>query len=1003
MKFQPTPIAQGLAGLLMLLQASAFAQAPAAPAAAAAADTAKAKAQALETVVITGIRASTEASLNAKRDASANVEVITAEDVGKMPDKNLADSLQRVAGVAVRTDYDEAEKVSMRGTNPDMSLILFNGHTVSGGDWYISDQLSSSRSTSLSLMPSSVLNSATVYKTSQANIVDGGLAGTINVTTRKPLDAKDRFGGVVSVGGVHATLPNKTSPQLNASINWKNDANDLGVIAQVFSEKRYVRRDSASRFAYGASSGWDVINTATMKGITDDSLAGTGLKAADLNGVRLPGSLSTEFVEGVRDRKGGMVSVQWRPTQSLDLGLTAFHSKMNSDNYGRLTSSAMYSMLVGKAEPFGGVAAASANTSSGGKQVFASIKNPVIAEETTIYGNTLKVLRGAEISFPAGTTPQYVGNSEGFFRSGASASSSFLDLDAKLKLSSDLTVKGLVSTTRGVGITALDRGVTYARYGTGIAYLLRGVDQAPDSRYIGAGANLPVRNADGSGYQLIARSSPTSYKTIDGESSLAIDAEYLQNSGWFQSLDFGMRHADHRRDHRRSAPAYKAPTLNGPDPALAVGYPGDFGQDLGNSNFERTGFYFPREVLRDFYANQTKPTTPEFERRVAAEIEMREQQSSLYFQQNIESPDSTLSGNIGLRYARTRVAAEIVTPVPAGQCLRIEPGKTATPCVAYPGAINTAGDGATYYDGVAFNPSQGTIYYKVPSRKTFDHILPSLNVRWEVAPKWIARFGLSQTIGRQNYNLYGAGFTGQTCNSSGCTVNGPNPTLEPMAAVNTDLSLGWYYAKRSAVVLSLFDSMVRGYAKTGTVRQGVTVDLLDSNNVVRTYFINSTSQQRARIQGAELSWEQPLWGGFGFQSNVSYAETRVEDGRPMVGASRKSANLGGYFENDVFSARLVWNYRSEYVNSTTAPAPTANSQGLSTINGVLMPTAPFIQAPVTNLAFSANYKVLPALTLSFSATNLTNPVRAQYRYSELEPQKVDTSGRQYYLEARYKF
>src|SRR5574343_370600 len=115
--------------------------------------------------------------------------------------------------------------------------------------------------------------------------------------------------------------------------------------------------------------------------------------------------MSTAFVEGVRDRKGGMVSVQWRSTQNLDLGLTAFQSKMNSDNYGRLTSGAIYSMLVGKAEPFGAVS----------------------------------------------TTPQYIGNSEGFFRSGASASSGFLDLDAKLKLGNDLTVKGLFSTTRGEG------------------------------------------------------------------------------------------------------------------------------------------------------------------------------------------------------------------------------------------------------------------------------------------------------------------------------------------------------------------------------------------------------------------------------------------------------------------------------------------------------------------------------------------------------------------------
>lgn len=182
MRSNHTAVATAVAALLLGLNQPARAQATApAPAAAAAAPAAP-------TVEITGIRASLEKSLETKRASSALVEVVTAEDVGKMPDKNLADSLQRLATIAVRTDYDEAEKVSMRGTNPDMTLILFNGHTVSGGDWFIADQQSSSRSTSLSLMPASVLNQALVYRTSQANIVDGGLAGTINVTTRKPLE-----------------------------------------------------------------------------------------------------------------------------------------------------------------------------------------------------------------------------------------------------------------------------------------------------------------------------------------------------------------------------------------------------------------------------------------------------------------------------------------------------------------------------------------------------------------------------------------------------------------------------------------------------------------------------------------------------------------------------------------------------------------------------------------------------------------------------------------------
>lgn len=204
--------------------------------------------------------------------------------------------------------------------------------------------------------------------------------------------------------------------------------------------------------------------------------------------------------------------------------------------------------------------------------------------------------------------------------------------------------------------------------------------------------------------------------------------------------------------------------------------------------------------------------------------------------------------------------------------------------------------------------------------------------------------------------------------------------------------------------ISAFSSLIDGYAKTGGTATGQTVDLYDGSiNDYRTYMINSSTQQKARIRGVELAWEQPLFWGFGFQSNASYAETSVEDGRPMTGASKLAGNLGVYWENDSFSARLVYNYRSEYVASTTAPAPTANSQGMSTVGGVLMPNAPTIAAPVSNVAFSANYNVTPSVQIAFSATNLTNPVRATYRYSEAEQQKVDASGRQYYLEARYKF
>jgi iron complex outermembrane receptor protein len=954
----------------------------------------------MQTVEVTGIRASMAKSLNVKKNATANVEVITAEDVGKMPDKNLADSLQRLAGVAVRTDYDEAEKVSMRGTNADMTLIVFNGHTVSGGDWYVADQLSSSRSTSLSLMPSHVLNQALVYKTSQANIMDGGLAGTINVTTRKPLSQKERLSGMVSAGASYAQLPGKAGPDFNATMNWKNEAGTLGFIVQGFAEKRYVRRDSASRFAYSGGSGWDVINTTTMLGITDASLAGTGYKASDLNGVRIPGSMSTEFVESVRDRKGGMFSLQYKPNNDLDVTMTGFHSGMKANNFGRLNAGAMFSMLRG----FGGAQGGATPTNSNGQRVYAQIRNPVIVNETTIYGDQLRVLKSADILYPAGTTPQYIGETEGAYRDGAKSSSAFLDLDAKFKVSQDLTVKTLFSTTKGVGQTGLDQGLTYTRYGTGVSYALGSLRDAPFVQYFGTGPNVPGRNADGSGYALTGRAA-SGVKTTDKEHSLQFDAEYRLEKGVFQSLETGVRFADHSRTSARRFPQLRSSNLNVNAPTSAdsfISYPANFGAGLdGPAGWDNTSWTLTPDALKAYFAANSKATSPDWERRAASELDMREKQSAAYVMANLEG--ERWSGNIGLRMVRTQVQAQVPIPLPTGACARSAPNQPAIPCPAFPGALTTVGEGVQLYDDVVFNPLAGIVYYKKPTDAVFNNYLPSLNLRYELTKDMIARFGASKTIGRQNYNLLGAGYTGAACLESACTVNGPNPNLGPMEAKNVDASWAWYFARRSMVAVNVFYSKIAGYPKTGAAGVDTVVLVDPRDSIVKTFAVNSSSTQGARIAGVELSYEQPFGTTpFGFTSNVSRSKTKVDDGRPMTGASEYAANLGAYFENDRLSARLVANYRSEYVNTTTAPAPTATNNK-SLVAGISMFAAPTIAAPVTTLAFNASYNLTPNMIVSFDATNLTNVKRAYYRYSEEEQQKLDVSGRQFYVNLKYKF
>jgi len=385
---------------------------------------------------------------------------------------------------------------------------------------------------------------------------------------------------------------------------------------------------------------------------------------------------------------------------------------------------------------------------------------------------------------------------------------------------------------------------------------------------------------------------------------------------------------------------------------------------------------------------------------------MRERQTAAYLMANLEGQG--WSGNAGLRFVRTRVNAHIPMPIGAGICQRSAPGQAPIPCPGFPNAITDVGEAVSYFDNqtdpkLKFNPLSGLIYYKLDSDRTFNNVLPSLNLRYELSKDMLARFGASKTLGRQNYNLYSAGYGTPTCADAGCTVTGPNPNLEPLTANNLDASWSWYFAKRSLVAVDVFYSKIHGYPKTGVGTDSIQlVDPKDSQ--VKTFQVQTSSQQGARIAGIEISYEQPFGNtGFGFTSNVSRAKTKVDDGRPMVGASEWAGNLGGYFENDWLSARLVANYRSEYVNTSTAPAANANSQGLSNINGVLMPPAPTMAAPVTTLAFNASYTITPNLVLTFDATNLTNVRRAQYRYSEQEQQKLDVIGRQYYLNLKYKF
>ena len=142
----------------------------------------------LEEVVVTGIRGSLTSSMNLKRDAQGVIDGIVAEDIGKFPDTNLAESLQRISGVSIdRSSIGEGQRVTVRGVGPDFNLVLLNGRQMPASR--LEDTTASnSRAFDFANLASEAIAGIEVYKTSRASTPTGGIGATINIKTARPLD-----------------------------------------------------------------------------------------------------------------------------------------------------------------------------------------------------------------------------------------------------------------------------------------------------------------------------------------------------------------------------------------------------------------------------------------------------------------------------------------------------------------------------------------------------------------------------------------------------------------------------------------------------------------------------------------------------------------------------------------------------------------------------------------------------------------------------------------------
>ncbi len=211
---------------------------------AAKADGAK-KDQNVEVIQVRGIRASQEANLNAKRFSDSIIDVVTSEDIGKFPDKNVAESLQRVPGVTIQRQFGEGAGVSIRGSGQDLTLTTLNGQNVASTGWFVLEP--ARRSFNYELLPSELVGNLEVLKASQADVAEGGIGGTVVVHTRKPLDL-DANTSYFSVEGSYQSDSESTDPQLSGMYSWKNSAETVGFLVSAVKQDRSLQRQGNEAF-----------------------------------------------------------------------------------------------------------------------------------------------------------------------------------------------------------------------------------------------------------------------------------------------------------------------------------------------------------------------------------------------------------------------------------------------------------------------------------------------------------------------------------------------------------------------------------------------------------------------------------------------------------------------------------------------------------------------------------------------------------------------------------
>ncbi|HDS1573043.1 TPA: TonB-dependent receptor [Stenotrophomonas maltophilia] len=1009
---------------LAVALALAAAVVPAGAAAQQATTSASQEATNLDSVQVTGYRYAIEKSLEQKRDANAVVEVITAEDVGKFPDKNVADALQRVPGVVITRSGGEGKSVSVRGLAPDLTLTQLNGNYVATSE--TNDE--ATRSFNYTLLPSNMLSSAELFKSPEARIDEGGIGGTVILHTRRPLDMESNS-GFVTLEGTSSDTHHDIDPQASALYSWHSKDERFGVLVGVTQQKRTTRTMEASTEDYqwyGAGKARDAYDNVQQQDGIHYWWGKSGFNnqtGGNYSDFFMPTSVNFAVKEEKRERKGGQLTFQFKPVDNVTMTANYFRFELQGDYTQNMLKIPEWSMarFNGDGNWAGGRLLngldfdPSGNTVTGAQFEKLAGKTYYCSEDQAKAAGLKPGGWGPDdCTIP---TPQLTG---GYSKEKALSQTADLTIDWDISPLWKASFTGGRTWSEGgpsmnFRMSAKPRRKVGNDYLSGNQYSAWDLTGTPSATF---SPDLQQQLMNGIA-EVDTGSTDSSWKRTEVKQNyFQADVTKLFESGWLDSIQFGAKYRD-GKVHRNTGNTYwvcpgrdpadydNSRYQSGCDPTAGDAQPGFFlSNPISNiaGGFNANvfpGINYPAYIdyLNKTYGGSHNRTEEDFVYNVNEKI------YSGYFQANFRT--ERLRGNVGVRVVRTKQFAQSSDSIEKFNDYFLDNASgapmacTDPAAAAYPTYSCESG-----FVRLPHDLAQSKTYSLIGVDRTYTDVLPSFNIAWDITDTLVLRGAASKVIARPGYtdiaapgalSYYSEEYVNDRrvaggASTAGWVGQGSNKQLEPFKATQFDLGLEWYFQPGAVAGVSLFRKNVDNFTLP-VVRDTPMVINGEAVNVQR--YETQANGRDGVSQGVELYGQYTFDFGFGVQANYTYNDTNlasiVLDGQeigssPLVGSAKNQANVTVFYENEKFLARASFNRRGQVVG------------GLN--NSLTVYTEPYDQ-----LDLNVAYNLTPDWTLTASVINATKSEQRVHLGSDTKARLISNTyaGRQLYFGATWKF